>query len=166
MPVIHLETCIAGPPALCFDLSRSIDLHTISTEHTGEKAIAGVTTGLIGLGQTVTWRAKHFGVWQTLTSKITAFEPPFYFEDEMVQGAFKSFRHEHHFVPQQENTLMRDVFHFTSPLGILGELANRLVLTNYMTDLLKERNRVIKEYAESGQGALLLQQNALTQNKS
>lgn len=65
---------MAAPPEVVFDLARSIDLHKLSTAHTGEEAIAGKTSGLIELGETVTWRARHFGVMQTLTSKVTGFE--------------------------------------------------------------------------------------------
>ncbi|MEO1053578.1 MAG: SRPBCC family protein [Bacteroidota bacterium] len=150
MPLIKLETTINAPIEVCFDLSRSIDLHKISTAHTGEEAVAGVTSGLINLGETVTWRAKHFGIWQKLTSIITGYERPTYFADEMVKGAFKSFKHDHFFSTNGDQTILVDHFQFESPLGILGRLANYLVLTRYMTKLLEERNRFIKEYAESG----------------
>jgi ligand-binding SRPBCC domain-containing protein len=148
MPKIELITQINAPIETVFDLSRSIDLHIESTKQTGERAIAGKTSGLIGLGETVTWRAKHFGIWQNLASQITAYKYPDYFVDEMVSGAFKSFRHEHHFSDTNGQTLMKDVFVFESPFGILGKFFNWLVLKKYMTDLLVERNRVIKESAE------------------
>jgi len=117
MPTITIETKVKAPLEVCFDLSRSIDLHTISTKHTGERAVAGVTAGLIELGETVTWRAKHLGVWQHLTSRITEYDRPYFFVDEMVKGAFKSFRHEHLFSEIVEGTLMLDVFDDTSPLS-------------------------------------------------
>jgi len=148
MPKIELLTEINAPIEKVFDLSRSIDLHMESTKQTGERAIAGKTNGLIGLGETVTWRAKHFGIWQTLTSKIVEFEPPNLFVDEMVSGAFKGFRHEHHFITSGDQTIMKDIFEFESPLGILGRIFNKLILTPYMTKLLVERNKVIKEAAE------------------
>lgn len=149
MPVIQLEIPIKAPVDRCFDLSRSIELHKISTRHTGERAIAGTTEGLIELGETVTWRAKHLGIWQTLTSKITAYSRPYFFVDEQVTGAFKAFRHEHYFKEQGSATLMTDSFYYQSPLGPLGRLADALFLKRYMTKLLQERNRIIKEYAET-----------------
>jgi len=149
MPKIELFTEIHAPIEKVFDLSRSIDLHIESTKQTGEHAIAGRTSGLIELGETVTWRARHFGIWQSLTSKITDYNYPTFFADEMMSGAFKSFRHEHHFLVVDNGTLMRDVFAFESPFGILGRLFNWLILTKYMTKLLLERNRVIKLVAES-----------------
>ena len=94
MPKIVLKTEINAKKEIVFDLSRSINLHKISTEHTDEEAIAGVTSGLIGLNEWVTWRARHFGINQNLTTKITEFEYPNFFSDEMVKGAFKSFKHE------------------------------------------------------------------------
>lgn len=122
----------------------------ISTQHTGEKAIEGVTSGLIGFGDSVTWRAKHFGIWQKLTSKITDFQRPDFFADEMIKGAFKSFRHEHHFRKiDEETTEMIDNFSYLSPLWVLGKIADSLFLKAYMIDLLQERNRLIKEMAES-----------------
>jgi len=149
MPTIELFTQINAPIEIVFDLSRSIDLHMESTKQTGERAIAGRTSGLIGLGETVTWRAKHFGIWQNLTSKITEYKYPDYFVDEMVSGTFKSFRHEHHFSTIDGQTLMKDLFVFESPFGLFGKFFNWLVLKKYMTGLLVERNRVIKEAAET-----------------
>ena len=148
MPEIELTTIINAPIGICFDFARNIDLHMESTKQTGERAIAGKTSRLMGLGETVTWRAKHFAVWQNLTSKITEFDQPIYFVDEMVRGAFKNFKHEHRFSTVDGKTLMKDVFVFESPMGILGRLFNRLVLTRYMERLLIQRNKVIKDAAE------------------
>ena len=149
MPVIELITEINVKREVVFDLSRSIDVHKISTVQTDEQAIAGKTSGLIEMNESVTWRAKHFGVYQNLTSKITKFDFPNCFVDEMQKGAFKSFKHEHHFVEQNEKTVMTDIFDYTSPFGFLGKLADELFLKKYMTDLLTERNRIVKEFAES-----------------
>tara|TARA_B100000508_G_scaffold138070_1_gene133532 strand:+ start:653 stop:1129 length:477 start_codon:yes stop_codon:yes gene_type:complete len=150
MPRIELITEIKASVEVVFDLSRSIDLHKISTEHTNETAIDGKTSGLIEMGEFVTWRAKHFGVYQKLTSKITEYNRPTLFVDEMVQGTFKSFRHEHHFEQTHEGTLMTDYFDYVSPLGWLGKLADNLFLKKYMTNLLEKRNKVVKSFAESG----------------
>ncbi|RCS28228.1 cell division protein [Polaribacter sp. WD7] len=149
MPRIELKTEIKADRNIVFDLSRSIDLHKISTEQTNEEAIAGKTSGLIGMNESVTWRAKHFGIYQKLTSKITEYDRPNYFADEMVKGAFAEFKHEHHFAESNGGTLMTDFFDYKSPFGILGKLADKLFLKKYMTELLTERNRIVKEFAES-----------------
>lgn len=148
LPVIILETRIHAPIERCFDLSLDIDLHMLSTAHTKEVAVAGVTTGLIGPNEEVTWRATHFGIRQELTTRITAYERPTHFRDSQVRGAFKRFDHDHHFEDLSNATCMRDVFDYDSPLGFLGKLADRLFLMNYMKSLLEVRNRLIKEVAE------------------
>lgn len=149
MSIIRLHTTICAPIQRCFDLARNIDLHVASTGKSGEQAIAGVTRGLIGMGQEVTWSARHLGVRQQLTSRITAFDPPRYFQDTMVRGAFKRLVHDHYFESKDEVTVVSDVFDFQAPLGPLGWIAERVLLRRYMTRLLEERNRVVKEAAES-----------------
>jgi ligand-binding SRPBCC domain-containing protein len=149
MPVIELSTTVAAPVERVFDLSRSIDLHTHSTSGTGEHAVAGVMSGLIGLGQEVTWRARHLGVWQSLTVQITAIERPTHFADVMLRGAFRRMEHHHYFEESSNGTTMRDVFNYESPFGVFGRLADMLFLKRYMRSFLIERNRVIKATAES-----------------
>jgi ligand-binding SRPBCC domain-containing protein len=149
MPRIEIETKIKAGNHIVFDLSRSIDLHKTSTKHTNETAIAGKMSGLIGLGESVTWKAKHFGIYQKLTTKITEYKRPEYFSDEMISGAFKNFKHEHHFENRNGETIMIDYFDYESPFGWIGEIADNLFLKKYMTRLLKKRNQTIKEFAES-----------------
>jgi ligand-binding SRPBCC domain-containing protein len=151
MPTIHLETFIRASPELCFDLSRSVDVHMASTGHTNEQAVAGTTSGMMNLHDEVTWEARHFGVRQRLTSRITAMERPRLFVDEMQRGAFKSWHHTHLFEPLEDGTLMIDTAVYSSPLGLLGHIAERLFLQRYMTRLLQVRNAHIKKAAESGE---------------
>ncbi|MFS0556932.1 SRPBCC family protein [Brevibacillus sp. 179-C9.3 HS] len=155
MPVIRMEFLIHAPQQACFDAARSIDLHMESTASTREKAIGGVTSGLINLGESVTWEAVHFGIKQNLTAKITEMDEPRYFVDEMVAGAFKRFHHRHEFIPVTDNlTRMIDIFDYTSPLGILGKLADWLFLEAYMRRFLRTRNEYIKQVAEAEAKAL------------
>lgn len=156
MPTIILKTSINAPIERVFDLSRSIDLHKISTAQSNEEAIAGRISGCIELNETVTWRAKHFGISQTLTSKITEFNAPHYFVDEMLQGIFKSIHHLHLFSVENGMTIIRDEFKYEAPLGLLGKLADQLFLKAYLTKLLTDRNAVIKQYAESDKYQALL----------
>lgn len=149
MPIIKLETMIDAPVERVFDLSRCIDLHAESMGRHREKAVGGMTSGLISLGESVTWEAVHFGLKQNLTSEITVFDRPRHFRDSMLSGAFKRIDHDHYFEPAASGTLMRDVFDYTSPLGFLGSIADALFLERYMTRMLAERNAVIKQIAES-----------------
>lgn len=149
MPRIDVSTLIHAPRERVFDLARSIDVHQDSTQGTHERAVAGVLHGLIGLDEQVTWEARHFGRRQRLTVTISAFDRPRHFQDRMLAGAFKSMLHDHNFAEHEQGTLMRDRFEFRSPFGILGLVADKLVLTAYMRRFLLRRNAVIKRIAES-----------------
>jgi len=146
---IHLETWIAAPIERVFDLARDIDLHARSMAATGEEAIAGRTSGAIGLGETVTWRARHFGRWWTLTSRITVVEPPTRFADEQASGPFARFEHTHTFESTAGGTRMTDDWDHTAPFGPLGWLADHLVLGRHMRRLLETRNAALKAEAEA-----------------
>ena len=148
MTRVRHVTQIAAPAARCFDAARDIDLHMASVAHTGERAVAGRTSGLIGLGETVTWRAKHLGVVQHLTSKITAFDPPHYFQDRMVKGGVASFVHDHRFEEIDGRTTMTDVIEFRSPLCPLGWLVDTLFLRGYLERLLTRRAEVLRRALE------------------
>jgi ligand-binding SRPBCC domain-containing protein len=158
MPTIKLETKINAPVDRCFLLSLSVDLHTLSTKETNERAIAGVTNGLMKLNDVVTWRAKHFGIYQNFTSRISEYDAPKYFVSEMIKGAFKKLHHQHIFKPDNDKTIMTDIFYFKAPLGILGDLFSKLVLKNYMKGFLIKRNDTIKEMAEGSGWRKLLEE--------
>jgi ligand-binding SRPBCC domain-containing protein len=146
---IHLETRIAAPASRCFLLALSIDLHMDSTAGTRERAVAGVTTGLIGEGESVTWRGRHFGLMLQHTSQITQYDPPAFFQDVMTAGLFRSFEHDHRFQERNGETVMRDELRFAAPLGVLGLMVESLVLRAYLTRFLIERNKFVKQVAES-----------------
>ncbi len=156
MLTIHLTTFINAPVQRVFDLSRSINLHKKSQERTGEVAVAGTTSGLINLNETVTWQAKHLGKKRLLKIKISALDSPATFTDEMIEGDFKYMKHEHHFKQVENGTIMIDLFYFETPYGMIGKILNRVYLTRYLRRLLEQRNRVIKDYAESNKWQHLL----------
>ncbi len=149
MTTIKLTTKINAPIQVVFDLNRNIDIHKLSTSKSNETAIAGVTSGLINQGETVTWRGKHFGIYLTHKSVIPQMEFPNYFVDEMVEGRFKTFKHLHEFVAKNGQTIMTDTIEYQTPYGIFGKLFDKLILKNYLTKFIQERNDFIKKTAEN-----------------
>lgn len=150
MSTVTVTVTVDAPPDVCFDLARSVEAHIASTDGAEERAVAGVTTGLLGLGDQVTWRARHLGVMQELTSRITAFDRPHYFRDEMVRGAFARFVHDHHFEPTSSGTIVRDVLDYSAPFGPIGRLVERAYLDSYLTAFLSRRAHALKDMAETG----------------
>jgi ligand-binding SRPBCC domain-containing protein len=154
MVTIEETTVIQAPAGLCFDLARSVEVHVLGNVHFHESAVAigGRTSGLLELGERVTWRARHFWTWHELTSEITRFESPTYFQDVMIRGIFRSMTHDHYFRKlSNRQTEMRDVFAFAAPLPVLCRIAEVTFLGRYMRKLLQERNEVIRRVAESGE---------------
>ncbi len=148
MAKFRIETVIAAPVDVCFDLARDIDFHIRSLCDTGERAVAGRTSGLIGLGESVTWEARHLGVRQQFTAKVTAFDCPTYFRDVMTRGAFRSFAHDHRFEAHGGGTVMVDEVEFRSPFGPLGWVVDAVFMTGYLRRLLEGRCQAIKREAE------------------
>jgi ligand-binding SRPBCC domain-containing protein len=147
----RIETLIRATVEDCFNLSLSVDAHTASMGSSGERAIAGITSGQMGLGDTVTWHARHFGIPFRMTSAITAFEFPDAFVDEQQSGPFATWWHEHRFTRTEDGrTRMNDAVRFTSPFGLLGSIADRLVLDSYMPKLIRQRNDWLKRALEAG----------------
>lgn len=157
MPTIHLTTFIAAPADIVFDLSRHIGLHAESMSKHKEEAVAGTRFGLIEKDETVTWRARHLFRNRLLRTKITEMKKSEMFTDEQAEGDFKKMKHEHHFKPCDNGTIMIDLLYFESPYGAIGRFFNSVYLTNYMRRLIEHRNMVIKDYAETDKWKKLLQ---------
>ena len=148
MTTLMVETRIAAPIALCFDLARDVDVHVKTSSSTGERVVSGKMSGLLELGDVVTFEGVHFGIRQRLTAKIVECVPPTRFVDEMVAGAFASLRHVHEFTAEGDTVLMRDTLTWRSPLGILGAIADRLFVERHMRAFMVKKQSELKAYAE------------------
>jgi ligand-binding SRPBCC domain-containing protein len=159
MPTIHLTTFIAAPAEVVFNLSRHIGLHKESMSKHGEEAVAGTRFGLIEKEETVTWKARHLFKNRLLRVKVTEMKKNEMFVDEQAEGDFKAMKHEHYFKPCDNGTILIDLFHFESPYGTIGKWFNSLYLTRYMKRLLEQRNKTIKDFAETEKWRKLLAAN-------
>jgi ligand-binding SRPBCC domain-containing protein len=156
MPTIHLTTFIAAPVEIVFDLSRHIGLHKQSMSKHHEEAVAGTRFGLIEKEETVTWKARHLFKNRLLKIRITEMKKPQMFTDEQAEGDFRMMKHEHHFKPCENGTLLIDLFHFETPYGMIGKWMNTIFFTRYMRTMLEQRNKTIKEFAETDKWKKLL----------
>ncbi|MFD0883273.1 SRPBCC family protein [Streptosporangium algeriense] len=146
----EVVTHVMAPPERVFDISLDVDVHSASMAGSAEEAVDGVTAGGMRLGDTVTWRARHFGLHWRMTSTISAYDRPGHFVDEQVSGPFERWYHAHRFHGDDHGgTVMSDIVEFAAPLGPLGRAAELLVLRHYMPRLIRTRNRYVKRVAES-----------------
>lgn len=148
MSLIIMETEIEADIQTCFDLVRDIDFYQKSLKNSREIAIDGKITGLVEANDSITWEAKHLGFVRHLTLKVTQFDNPNLFVDEMIHGDYKSYKHEHIFREMGNKTIMVDKFYFESPCGIIGKFVDWVFLKKYMTNFLKTRNEILKKEAE------------------
>jgi ligand-binding SRPBCC domain-containing protein len=155
---IHITTFIAAPVDRVFDLSRNIDLHKQSVARQKEEAVAGTRFGLIEKDESVTWKARRLFKTRLLRTKVTEMVKPQVFVDEQSQGDLKMLKHEHHFKPCNNGTIMIDLIHLEVKYGVIGKLLNQLYMAPYIRQLIEQRNKKIKEYAESEKWKNLLVQ--------
>ena len=150
MTTILATTLIDAPILTCFRISLSIDAEASAEQAYKLRAVAGVTHGEIGPGETVTWRVRQFGLWITHTTLISAYDAPAYFQDRMIKGLFRTFIHDHFFraiTPHQ--TEMHDELSFSMPMYLGGPIADRVILKRRITHMLANRNSTIKRLAET-----------------
>lgn len=150
MITIDQTTLIFAPIARCFDMARSVEVRLAGGMEWHEEAISGVTSGLLEFGDRVTWEGLHLGGLRTITTKVTALYPPFYFQETMVEGPFKSLQHDHIFREVESGaTELRDILCFAAPLLLGGHMAETFVLRNHMEKVLEERNLTLRQLTES-----------------
>lgn len=148
MPSIHHTTFIHMPIEVCFNLARTIEVRSGKFLLSSQKAIEGVTSGLMANQDTVTWEIEHLGMKQQLTSQIIQMEAPYRFVDEMTHGVFQSFTHLHEFRSIKGGTRMDDIFTYAAPFGVLGAIANKLFLKKYMKNFIIQQAENLKVIAE------------------
>ena len=105
---------------------------------------------MLGLGDEVTWHARHFGLLWTMTIKIVEWDRPSRFVDEQERGPFAMFRHEHLFEPHGDGTRMTDRVAFRAPFGPIGGFVERVVLGRYMHGVIQTRNRYLESQPADG----------------
>ncbi|WP_400078973.1 cell division protein [Winogradskyella sp. R77965] len=149
MPLITVKTKIDADINVCFDLARDIGFYYKSLKKFTEIPIRGKTFGLVEKGDYTTWETNHLIFAQHLILRVTEFESPYLFVDEMVKGEFKAYRHEHVFKEDSNKTVMIDKFYFESPYGVLGQIVDWLFLKRHLKRLLITRNALLKQKAEN-----------------
>ncbi len=146
LTTIVVETVIAAPPEVCFDLALDVGAHAESSAFSGERIVEpGRLSGVLQLGDLVTFEGKHFGIRQRFTTKIVEVDRPHRFVDEMVHGMFKRLRHVHEFHPREGGTLMRDVLEWEAPFG---RITDWLFLRRHMQWFVATKQHRLKLIAE------------------
>lgn len=102
------------------------------------------------VGTRVIIELKIFGlIKQRLIAEHTAYEPPRMFEDTLRSSPFKSWRHQHIFLPHKDGAVLRDEIEFEMPFGIFGRLVAPFAVLPKLEKTFVFRHEVTKKWCES-----------------
>lgn len=149
MPTVVVVTQIHAPIERCFDFARSVKAHELSSVSTRERVVSNHPVDLLALNDVVTFEASHLLVRQRLSARVVEFDRPFRFVDEMESGVFKRLRHLHEFREIDGSTFMKDTIVWTSPLGILGHIADFFVVKRHLRTFITEKQLKLRQLIEA-----------------
>jgi len=99
----------------------------------------------------IDYRLRILGVparWRTVIEKWSSprsGDPQAMFVDSQHRGPYRAWWHEHWFEQDGERTVMQDVVYYAPPLGLLGAIANKLVVTGQLRRIFGYRSAMIRQ---------------------
>ena len=102
------------------------------------------------MGSTITTSFRPFKflpIRRQWIAAITEFEWNHHFADVQQKGPFKRWHHRHEFLPEARNarsgTLVRDIIEYEVGFGLLGALADALVIERQMRRAFADRQKIL-----------------------
>ena len=126
--------------------SRPENLNEITPSDMKFEIITDVANAEMYPGITIDYKVSPFPFlklpWKT---EITEIEERKYFIDEQLKGPFKLWRHKHSFEQKDDHVVMNDILEYEVPFGVLGTLANRLLVDARIEQIFDYRYKRIEE---------------------
>lgn len=149
MAGIHLTTFIEAPIERVFDLTRNLAVYKYVFNSRQEKFSSPAGTNLLSRGETVSIVAQHLNKERLTMLKVTTLDRPTLLVEEQVKGDLEIYRHEHHFKQIDNGTIVIDLIEFGLPRDFIGRTLGRWYLKNYLEELTRKRNEIVRSYAET-----------------
>jgi len=156
MGFIHITSFVSAPANIVCDLSRHMLLQKKAMEKIGARQIRGVSSGLLSDNEIVLWAIRMWRKEVFFSLKITESTAGHFIREEMMQGGLESFKHLRHFKHIQNGTLVIDEIFYTMPKKFWSVWIDRLWLNKTLYTLLEERNKILRDYAETNKWKALL----------
>jgi len=86
-----------------------------------------------------------FGIKTTWVTEITQVEQGKYFVDEQRIGPYKLWHHQHFLEATENGTLMSDIISYQPPFGILGNMANSIMIKKKLEEIFNYRQKKLNE---------------------
>jgi ligand-binding SRPBCC domain-containing protein len=145
MPVYQLyreQKLPAGMEAVWDFISDPRNLKTITPDYMGFDILSEKLPERIYPGMIITYTVRPvFRVKMNWVTEITHLAEGEYFVDEQRVGPYRMWHHHHRIQPDKEGVLMTDLVTYRPPLGFLGSLANRLIISKRLEEIFRYRQR-------------------------
>lgn len=126
--------------------SDAKNLLRVTPPHLNLKVTNEVFGETVYAGQVMTYSVKPLlGIPLGWMTEITQVEPLKYFVDEQRKGPYKLWHHQHHFKPIEGGTEMVDLVHYRLPFGLVGNIANALLVKDELEKIFSYRYHKIIE---------------------
>lgn len=150
VPAIEVRTRISTSADRAFDHLLDIEAHVREMAGSKDQLLSPIPDGgVLRLGDEVTWRSHHHRLGFTTTSQVVEYDRPFRFVDLQLRGPLRAFRHEHLFIPIDNDVEMIDMVTYQARGGPLGRMVERAFLTSYIRELLEARGAHVKRVVEA-----------------
>lgn len=142
---LHKTQEIKAPIAEVWDfISNPKNLKKITPKYMGFNITSGDLLESMYEGMIISYQVSPLmGINTTWVTEITHVKEGQYFVDEQRIGPYKLWHHQHIIEPTQNGTLMKDIVSYAPPFGILGNIANVLIIKSKLEEIFTYRKKAL-----------------------
>jgi len=131
-------------------ISSPANLKLITPSYMGFDITSGNVPEKMYEGMIITYKVSPVaGIKTDWMTEITHIREQEYFVDEQRIGPYKLWHHQHHIYPIKGGVLMRDIVTYAPPFGILGKIANALIIKKKLNEIFTFRyNTLVQKYGD------------------
>tara|TARA_R110002050_G_scaffold11077_4_gene37713 strand:+ start:1115 stop:1570 length:456 start_codon:yes stop_codon:yes gene_type:complete len=127
-------------------ISDPANLKKITPDYMGFDIISKDVPSEMYAGMIISYKVSPlFGIKTTWVTEITHLKENSYFVDEQRVGPYKIWHHQHRIQPMEKGTLMTDIVSYQPPLGLLGSVANTLIIKGKLNEIFDYRTKALDE---------------------
>lgn len=127
-------------------ISTPANLKKITPDYMGFDITSGGLPEKMYPGMIITYKVSPLmGLKMTWVTEITHVVDKAYFVDEQRVGPYKIWHHQHRIEPVDNGVLMTDLVTYVPPLGILGALANTMIIRKKLKQIFDYRRNVLAD---------------------
>jgi ligand-binding SRPBCC domain-containing protein len=127
-------------------ISRPENLKKITPDYMGFDIISKEQLNEMYEGMIIAYKVSPIlGIKTTWVTEITHIRDQKYFVDEQRVGPYKLWHHQHFLEEKEKGTLMSDIISYQPPFGIIGSLANKIMVRRKLKEIFDYREKVLRQ---------------------